>query len=78
MWSIFYSKAFVLLFDKAFLCADILFTLSIAAFVYLQIKLIRLVGMMLLVFSQEKHCNDITHVCAHQVGTGLLGKMVRL
>nr|CAB3264549.1 inositol polyphosphate 5-phosphatase OCRL-1 [Phallusia mammillata] len=42
---------------------------------YRLIKLNRLVGMMLLVFAQERHVPHITNVIAHQVGTGLLGKM---
>ncbi|XP_078485744.1 inositol polyphosphate 5-phosphatase OCRL isoform X2 [Ciona intestinalis] len=42
---------------------------------YKLVKHIRLVGMMLLVFAQDRHLEDITAVASHHVGTGLLGKM---
>uniref|UniRef100_T1IVI5 phosphoinositide 5-phosphatase n=1 Tax=Strigamia maritima TaxID=126957 RepID=T1IVI5_STRMM len=42
---------------------------------YHKLKLIRLVGMMLIVFIQEKHFADVTNVVAETVGTGIMGKM---
>ncbi|CAK8672370.1 unnamed protein product [Clavelina lepadiformis] len=42
---------------------------------YYLVKLVRLVGMMLLVFAMKRHQNHITEVMSHHVGTGLLGKM---
>ena len=44
----------------------------------LQVKRIRLVGMMLLVFAAKQHAAHVNHVQSHQVGTGLLGKMVKI
>ena len=44
---------------------------------FFQVKLIRLVGMMLLVYVAEKHRKAVGQVEAHYVGTGLLGRMVR-
>eukprot|EP00057_Strongylocentrotus_purpuratus_P016572 XP_011671046.1 PREDICTED: inositol polyphosphate 5-phosphatase OCRL-1 [Strongylocentrotus purpuratus] len=43
--------------------------------VYIKLKLIRLVGMMLLVFIQERHYPYIDEVIAGTVGTGIMGKM---
>lgn len=42
---------------------------------YVRIRLIRLVGMMLIVFIQEKHVPFVKSVAAETVGTGIMGKM---
>ena len=42
---------------------------------YRKVKLIRLVGMMLIVFIQEKHFAYVRGVAAETVGTGLMGKL---
>ncbi|XP_063977656.1 inositol polyphosphate 5-phosphatase OCRL [Diachasmimorpha longicaudata] len=43
--------------------------------VYEQIALVRLVGMMLIVFAQETHLPFIKNVCVDTVGTGIMGKL---
>jgi len=42
---------------------------------YRKVKLVRLVGMMLIVFIQEKHFAYVRAIAADTVGTGLMGKM---
>ncbi|KAL7289736.1 hypothetical protein TKK_0016344 [Trichogramma kaykai] len=42
---------------------------------YEQIALVRLVGMMLIVFTQTAHLPHIKNVCVDTVGTGIMGKM---
>ena len=42
----------------------------------LQVKLVRLVGMMLIVFIQEKHKDHVYDVVDDMVGTGILGMLV--
>lgn len=42
---------------------------------YVKVRLIRLIGMMLVVFARKEHAEYITNVHAESVGTGLLGRM---
>ncbi|KAB5571208.1 hypothetical protein PHYPO_G00222420 [Pangasianodon hypophthalmus] len=42
---------------------------------YRQVRLIRLVGMMLVVFVKKEHKNHISEIAAETVGTGLMNKM---
>lgn len=41
-----------------------------------QVKLIRLVGIMLLLYVKEEHAAHISEVGAETVGTGIMGRMV--
>ncbi|XP_053486457.1 inositol polyphosphate 5-phosphatase OCRL isoform X1 [Ictalurus furcatus] len=42
---------------------------------YRQVRLVRLVGMMLVVFVKKEHKNHISEIAAETVGTGLMNKM---
>ena len=43
---------------------------------YYELKRIRLIGMMIIVFVKMDHASLVTNVAAESVGTGLLGRMV--
>lgn len=45
--------------------------------VYTQVALVRLVGIMLLVYALETHMPFIENVSTDTVGTGIMGKLVR-
>lgn len=42
-----------------------------------KVRLVRLVGMMLIVLVQEKHLAYVRNVAVDTVGTGIMNKMVR-
>lgn len=50
--------------------------LKLTCFVILQLRLVRLVGIMLVVYVREALMKNITDVSDKTVGTGLLGMMV--
>ena len=43
---------------------------------YRRVRLVRLVGMMLIVLVQDRHAAYVRNVAAECVGTGIMGKMV--
>ena len=43
---------------------------------YRRVRLVRLVGMMLIVLVQDRHVAYVRNVAAECVGTGIMGKMV--
>lgn len=45
---------------------------------YRKVALVRLVGMMLLVFVQEQHAAYVRAVATETVGTGIMGKLVSI
>lgn len=45
---------------------------------YEQIALVRLVGMMLIVFAQNTHLPYVKNICVDTVGTGIMGKLVNI
>jgi phosphatidylinositol-bisphosphatase len=43
---------------------------------YRKVSLVRLVGMMLIVFVKKKHMEHVKNVATDTVGTGIMGKLV--
>lgn len=44
---------------------------------YRKISLVRLVGMMLIVFVKNQHIEHVKNIATDTVGTGIMGKLVR-